>query len=45
MTMTGDKAFIDTNVLLRALIPQMDFHREAEALIQRMWEGEGEPAQ
>jgi len=36
------KAFVDTNILLRAMIPQMNQHAEAEALIQRMWESDVE---
>jgi predicted nucleic acid-binding protein len=35
--MTDAKAFVDTNIVLRAMIPQMTLHREAEALIQKMW--------
>lgn len=38
MTMKGDKAFVDTNVLLRAMIPQMAHNQPCELLIQRMWE-------
>lgn len=34
------KAFVDTNILLRAMIPRMDRHTEAEALIQRMWDSD-----
>lgn len=34
-TMTDDKAFVDTNVLLRVMQIQVPGHREAEALIQR----------
>lgn len=34
----ADKAFVDTNILLRAMIPRMNQHTEAEALIQKMWE-------
>lgn len=33
-----DRAFVDTNILLRAMIPVMDHHAEAEALLQSMWE-------
>jgi predicted nucleic acid-binding protein len=36
------KAFVDTNILLRAMIPRMHQHAEAEALIQQMWEDEVE---
>ena len=36
--MTKDaKAFVDTNILLRAMMTRMAFHAEAEALIQKMW--------
>jgi predicted nucleic acid-binding protein len=35
--MTGAKAFVDTNILLRAMMPQMAFHKQSEALIQTMW--------
>lgn len=38
--MMADKAFVDTNILLRAMIPQMAHHQEAEALIQKMWSEE-----
>ena len=31
------KAFIDTNILLRALIPQMSLHSECEALVEQLW--------
>jgi predicted nucleic acid-binding protein len=34
----GGKAFVDTNILLRATISRMNEHREAEALVQSMWE-------
>ncbi len=33
----GDKAFVDTNVLLRALSPRLAHHIESEALIYQMW--------
>ncbi len=36
MTM-ADSAFVDTNVLLRAMTPKLPLHLESEALIQRMW--------
>ncbi len=36
------KAFVDTNVLLRAMIPSLNRHIDAEALLQRMWEDEVE---
>jgi len=34
----GDKAFVDTNILLRAMIPRMNQHAKAEDLIQKMLE-------
>jgi predicted nucleic acid-binding protein len=40
--MMAAKAFVDTNVLLRSIIPQMSQHQEAEALIQRFWEDDYE---
>jgi predicted nucleic acid-binding protein len=36
MTMDA-RAFVDTNVLLRALMPQLPLHKPCEALIQKMW--------
>lgn len=36
--MTDGKAFVDTNVLLRAVTLEMALHREAMVLIQRMWD-------
>jgi predicted nucleic acid-binding protein len=36
--MTDARAFVDTNVLLRALYPQMKLHQEARSLIRRMWD-------
>ncbi|MBC7813275.1 MAG: type II toxin-antitoxin system VapC family toxin [Burkholderiales bacterium] len=33
----GVKAFVDTNVLLRALLTDIEFHTEADALLKRMW--------
>jgi len=36
MVTMGVKAFVDTNVLLRALIPEMNFHAEADNLHKRM---------
>ena len=33
----GDKAFIDTNILLRAMIPDMARHAEAEEIIVKLW--------
>jgi predicted nucleic acid-binding protein len=35
--MTNAKAFVDTNVLLRAMVPQMTMHAASEALLQTMW--------
>ena len=35
-----DRAFVDTNILLRAFNPRMDHHIESEALVQKMWEGD-----
>jgi predicted nucleic acid-binding protein len=35
--MMGDKAFVDTNILLRGSIPRMNQHHAAKALIERMW--------
>jgi len=32
----GVKAFVDTNILLRALITEMNLHPEADALLKRM---------
>jgi predicted nucleic acid-binding protein len=32
------KAFVDTNVLLRAMTPAMELHAEAEKLIQEQWD-------
>jgi predicted nucleic acid-binding protein len=31
------KAFVDTNILLRSMIPVMVRHQEADALVQQMW--------
>jgi predicted nucleic acid-binding protein len=36
ITMTNAKAFVDTNVLLRAMVSQMGLHSEAETLLQKM---------
>jgi len=36
--MTGGKAFVDTNVLLRAVSLDMALHREAATLVQQMWD-------
>jgi predicted nucleic acid-binding protein len=33
----GGSAFVDTNILLRAMIPAMTLHQEAEALVQKLW--------
>lgn len=41
MTM-GVKAFVDTNILLRALMTEMDFHSEADALLKQMLEEDAE---
>ena len=40
MQTTGDKAFVDTNILLRAIMPQMTLHKQAEGLIQSMWDND-----
>ncbi|MBK8020265.1 MAG: type II toxin-antitoxin system VapC family toxin [Chloroflexi bacterium] len=37
MTTTGGKAFVDTNVFLRANIVGMDGYTECDALIKRYW--------
>ncbi len=37
MTTKDARAFVDTNVLLRAMMPQMALHKQAEALVQKMW--------
>ncbi len=42
MATMGGKAFVDTNILLRAIIPQMDQHGVSESLIQQMWENDVE---
>jgi predicted nucleic acid-binding protein len=34
----GGKAFVDTNVLLRAIHSQLHQHTACEALVQKMWE-------
>lgn len=31
------KVFVDTNILLRALLTEMDLHVEADRLLKRMW--------
>ncbi len=33
----GARVFIDTNILLRALMPALTHHQRAEALLQRLW--------
>jgi predicted nucleic acid-binding protein len=35
--MPNGKAFVDTNVLLRAMVSQTRQHQEAEALVRKMW--------
>lgn len=37
MVMTGDKAFVDTNILLRATVVNIPLHQECETLIKKMW--------
>jgi predicted nucleic acid-binding protein len=37
MATMGARVFVDTNVLLRAIIPRMSLHVAAETLIQRLW--------
>jgi predicted nucleic acid-binding protein len=32
------KAFVDTNIVLRAILDELPQHRETEALIQSLWE-------
>lgn len=34
MTMRGDKVFVDTNILLRAVLTQMNQHAEVDALVR-----------
>lgn len=34
MTMRGDKVFVDTNILLRAVLTQMKQHAEVDALVK-----------
>ena len=36
------KAFVDTNILLRAFHNQMELHTEAKALIEKMWDDDVE---
>jgi predicted nucleic acid-binding protein len=33
----GDKVFVDTNILLRALLTGMDLHVEADTTLKNMW--------
>lgn len=37
MMMTGAKAFVDTNILLRAISPRLSLHQTCETLIYKMW--------
>lgn len=37
MAMMAAKVFIDTNILLRALLTEMDLHVEADASLKKMW--------
>jgi predicted nucleic acid-binding protein len=37
MATRGDSAFVDTNVLLRALTPQLELHAEANTLLRDAW--------
>lgn len=36
------KAFVDTNILLRGLLKDMEQHREADAVLKRMWRDDAE---
>jgi len=38
----ASKAFVDTNVLLRAITPVMELHAQAEKLIQEQWDNDVE---
>lgn len=38
MTIQDARAFVDTNVLLRLMMPQLAGHLQAEALMARMWQ-------
>ncbi len=38
----GAKAFVDTNVVLRALLTEMDLHKEADGLLKQMLREEAE---
>lgn len=38
MSMTPAKAFVDTNILLRAFVVEMDQHARAEALLKEYWQ-------
>jgi predicted nucleic acid-binding protein len=40
--MMAVKAFVDTNILLRGLLTDMDLHPEADALLKRMWREDAE---
>lgn len=42
MTMMAVKVFVDTNVLLRAMLTDMDLHVEADGWLKRMWQGSAE---
>lgn len=42
MMTTGGKAFVDTNVLLRAMNPGLELHSEAERLIRQLWDDDVE---
>jgi predicted nucleic acid-binding protein len=37
MEMMGARAFVDTNILLRAAIAEMDSHVECDDLLKQMW--------
>ncbi len=37
MTMRGAKAFVDTNVLLRAIYSTLPHHKECLAIVDKMW--------
>ncbi|MGQ9849831.1 MAG: type II toxin-antitoxin system VapC family toxin [Aggregatilineaceae bacterium] len=40
--MTDARAFVDTNVLLRAMVSQMAMHKACEALLHTMWSNQAE---
>jgi predicted nucleic acid-binding protein len=42
MPTMGVRAFVDTNILLRALIKEMTLHPQADALLKRMLREDGE---